>query len=200
MAGSWEWLASETLDSDGDTIDTGAFAVKRYLKVVIDLASNSGNNRPCLRFNGDDDPNYSDRYSGNGGTDGTGQDRTNIRAFGYNDPDRTKYAVVNIGNIANREKLTSQFAMDNGGDGAGNVPNRDESIGKWVNVSDAITSIQVFNDEGGNFESGSIVTVWGADDAPLVYPNLENGTIFITSDTNIHFMWNSSAETWNEVA
>ena len=55
----YEWVSME--NSDGDSIDTGAFAVKRYLKVVIDLASNSGNNRPCLRFNGDDDPNYSDR-------------------------------------------------------------------------------------------------------------------------------------------
>ena len=31
------------------------------------------------------------------------------------------------------------------------------------------------------------------------YPNLENGTIFITSDTNVHYMWNGP-DTWNEVA
>jgi len=31
------------------------------------------------------------------------------------------------------------------------------------------------------------------------YPNLENGTIFITSDTNVHYMWNGT-DTWNEVA
>jgi len=30
-------------------------------------------------------------------------------------------------------------------------------------------------------------------------PSLPNGSVFITSDTNVHYMWNSSAETWNEV-
>jgi hypothetical protein len=29
--------------------------------------------------------------------------------------------------------------------------------------------------------------------------NLPNGTIFITSDTNVHYMWNGT-DTWNEVA
>jgi len=31
------------------------------------------------------------------------------------------------------------------------------------------------------------------------YPSLPNGTIFITSDTNVHYMWNGT-DTWNEVA
>jgi len=35
--------------------------------------------------------------------------------------------------------------------------------------------------------------------ATAVYPNLSNGTIFITSDTNVHYMWNGT-DTWNEVA
>jgi len=31
------------------------------------------------------------------------------------------------------------------------------------------------------------------------YPTLPNGSIFITSDTNVHYMWNGT-DTWNEVA
>jgi len=34
---------------------------------------------------------------------------------------------------------------------------------------------------------------------PAVYPSLPNGTVFITSDTNVHYMWNGT-DTWNEVA
>jgi len=34
---------------------------------------------------------------------------------------------------------------------------------------------------------------------PLVIPDLPNGTIFITSDTNVHYMWDGT-DTWNEVA
>ena len=52
--------------------------------------------------------------------------------------------------------------MDNGGDGAGNAPTRDESVGKWANTSASITSIQAFNDESGDFEAGSSITVLGA--------------------------------------
>ena len=32
-----------------------------------------------------------------------------------------------------------------------------------------------------------------------IYPELVNGTIFVTSDTNVHYMWNGT-DTWNEVA
>jgi len=35
--------------------------------------------------------------------------------------------------------------------------------------------------------------------ASPVYPSLSNGSIFITSDTNVHYMWNGT-DTWNEVA
>ena len=31
------------------------------------------------------------------------------------------------------------------------------------------------------------------------YTNLPNGSVFITSDTNVHYMWNGT-DTWNEVA
>jgi len=34
---------------------------------------------------------------------------------------------------------------------------------------------------------------------PLVKPELPNGSIFITSDTNVHYMWDGT-DTWNEVA
>ena len=63
--------------------------------------------------------------------------------------------------------------------------------------------------DGGNTGTGgtnewkinNILIYNGVSSVPApTYPNLENGTIFITSDTNVHYMWNSSAETWNEVA
>ena len=198
MASSWERLASVTLGSGGDTIDTGTITAKKYLEVTIDLASSGTQNRPCLRFNSDTGSNYGDRYSNGGGADGTGTSRSCIRAFGYNDASKTKYAVVNIINVADKEKLTIQNSMDNGGDGASNIPARDEGIGKWSNTSNAITSIQVFNDESGDFASGSIVTVWGTDDAAPFYPNTPNGTIFEESDTGKHYMFDGSS-TWNEM-
>ena len=61
MPASWERLASVTLGSGGDTIDTGTITAKKYLEVTIDLASSGTQNRPCLRFNSDTGSNYGDR-------------------------------------------------------------------------------------------------------------------------------------------
>jgi len=42
------------------------------------------------------------------------------------------------------------------------------------------------------------VTVWGADDAALVYPNTPNGTIYEESDTGKHYMFDGTSA-WNEM-
>ena len=162
---AWERLAHVVLGSDGDNIDTGTFTAKKSMKVIIHLKASSTTNRPCIRFNGDTGNNYADRYSGNGGSDGTGSSRSNIRVFGYNDASKDKYVVSSITNISDKEKLLIARGMDNGGNGAGNAPTRDESVGKWANTSASITSIQVFNDESGDFEAGSSITVLGAKQA-----------------------------------
>ena len=159
---AWERLAHVVLGSDGDNFDTGTFTAKKNMKVIIRLKASSTTNRPCLRFNGDTGNNYADRYSGNGGSDGTGSSRSNIRAFGYNEANKDKYVVCNITNISDKEKLVISHGLDNGGDGAGNAPTRDESVGKLANTSASITSIQAFNDESGDFEAGSSITVLGA--------------------------------------
>ena len=49
------------------------------------------------------------------------------------------------------------------GAGAGNAPDRREQVGKWANTSDSITSIQALNAAGGDYESGSEITVYGTD-------------------------------------
>ena len=159
---AWERLAHVVLGSDGDNIDNGTFTAKKSMKDIIHLKASTTTNRQCIRFNGDTGNNYADRYSGDGGSDGTGTSRSNIRAFGYNDADNDKYVVSSITNISDKEKLLIAHGMDNGSNGAGNAPTRDESVGKWANTSASITSIQVFNDESGDFEAGSSITVLAA--------------------------------------
>ena len=185
---AWERLAHVVLGSDGDNIDTGTFTAKKNMKVIINLKASSTTNRPCLRFNGDTGNNYADRYSGNGGSDGTGTSRSNIRVFGYNDASKDKYVVSNITNISDKEKLVIAHGMDNGGNGAGNAPTRDESVGKWANTSASITSIQVFNDESGDFEAGSYITVLGASadvvtDEKTTLTNVPANTRYEETDT-----------------
>ena len=107
---AWERLAHVVLGSDGDNIDTGTFTAKKNMKVIIRLKASSTTNRPCLRFNGDTGNNYADRYSGNGGSDGTGSSRSNIRAFGYNEANKDKYVVCNITNISDFDSVLEYAA------------------------------------------------------------------------------------------
>ena len=65
-----------------------------------------------------------------------------------------------------------------------------------------INKMRQFQEFGNEIiQSGSSMTVWGADDAPQtpVYPNLTNGTIFEESDTGKIYMFDGT-DTWNEVA
>ena len=53
---------------------------------------------------------------------------------------------------------------------------------------------------GETYITADNLKVWNdATSSVVTYPNLPNGTIFITSDTNVHYMWNGT-DTWNEVA
>ena len=69
-------------------------------------------------------------------------------------------------------------------------------------LSASVDDLQYFTSKtsGGssidNYIQGSFkgVKVWNNTTSLDDYPNLSNGTVFITSDTNVHYMWNSSAE------
>jgi hypothetical protein len=196
---AWKRLAHVTLGSAGDTIDSGTITATQQLKVIIHLKASSTTNRPCLRFNSDTGNNYSDRYNGNGGSDGTGTSRSNIRVFGYNDASKDKYVVSDIFNKSGEEKLVIAHGMDNGGDGAGNAPTRDESVGKFTTKTGQITSVQVFNDESGDFASGSTLTVLGISDS-VVSSTTNDGSIFEESNTGKHYIWNTTTSTWTVIA
>ena len=53
--------------------------------------------------------------------------------------------------------------MNNNASGAGNAPNRFESVGKWANTSSQINVIQMLEDDGFTFGTDSFIKVWGHD-------------------------------------
>ena len=65
-----------------------------------------------------------------------------------------------------------------------------------LNNTGQITTIKIVN----TLLAGSSITVYGADDTGTgeTYPDLPNGTTFLTSDTNKLYMWDGT-DTWNEV-
>ena len=160
--GIWEELASVELGSAGDSIDTSTFTAKKYLMVQTNgIASGAINFN--FTFNSDTGSNYAERYSENGGSDGTATSQSEIRPR-IGGESTGHYGVYYISNITDKEKLLVGHTMTGGSStGAGNAPTRSEEIAKWVNTSSQINRIEVENTAGGSFNTGSTIKVWGFD-------------------------------------
>ena len=157
----WEELASVELGSSNATIDSGTITAKKYLWFQVYVTGKSTSTKPNMQFNSDTASNYARRFSVNGGADTTEAPRANIMLHETNDSNPTFVNGFIINNQSN-EKLYLGHAINQNTAGAGTAPDRCESIGKWANTSNQITSIQV-NANSGTFGTGSILKVWGAD-------------------------------------
>ena len=159
---SWKELGRTTLGSTGDTIDVSSFAAKDNL-MILGHRIQSGACNMLFRFNADSGSNYASRHSHNGGTDSTSTSQTSSTAIMSGDSSDA-FAVQYVTNITNQEKLVLSNSITQSATGAGTAPNRREKIYKWANTSNAITSVNCFNDEsGGDYAVGSEVVVLGYD-------------------------------------
>lgn len=210
MVVSWQQIWTDKLDAVGASIDTGpdAFGEFPFLRIIIDVVMTGSNeNGLDLRFNGDtSNTSYTIRRSLNGGSDETGG-ANNTYAWwynGYGGTDLNRHAVIDIANEKLKEKLIhcNQIVYDGTFSSA---PNRQQNWSKWCNTSDYITDVELsFNQFGAGATqkagADTKMTIFGGSDGTAVMPSLPNGSVFITSDTNVHYMLNTSAGTWNEVA
>ena len=158
---AWEELASVTLGSASDTLIDATITAKKYL-MIQEHKIPTGNCRSKYQFNGDTGTNYAIRASDDGGSDATSPSIPEIYAYITGG---TAEAFINtyIVNTAAQEKLTMTEIVEQNIAGAGTAPQRRELVGKWANTSNQITSIKVFNDGTGDFDTGSSIKVWGFD-------------------------------------
>ena len=156
----WEELASVELSSASDNFSSGTFTAKKYLWVQVFLKA-SGSINTDFTFNNDTGSNYSERWSINGGSDGTATSSTKLDMLSttsYNE-----FANMFIINNSSNEKLVITHQIGEEGSGAGIASRRQELVGKWSNTSSQITEIDFTNVQTGSFDTGSILKVWGAD-------------------------------------
>ena len=159
---TWERLAHVALSGTADTISSGTISAYENLKVTV-FGIGSGALNTNIRFNADSGYNYAWRCERDGnGSDDTSTSQAEI-AFGGG---ANVFIHCNITNIASKEKLLEGNKTTTTA-GAGNAPDRREQVGKWVNTSSNITSIQAVNTGSGDFAAGSYITVWGANPAPV---------------------------------
>ena len=197
MATSWQRLASVTAGGSTTTITTGTITAKKHLHVEVKVVAASGDSNEVY-FNTDTGSNYSMRLSDDGGSDGTSYTSASAAIIG-DTANHDCLCVTDISNILDKEKLFISHSMRRMATGAGNAPQRQEIVGKWANTSAQITNI-TYKAEGQTISSGTVMTVWGADDQPSTpfYPNIPNGAIFEDTTDGNHYMWNGT-DTWNEV-
>ena len=192
---TWERLTptgsgTHILTSAGDTIDSGTIANKQHLKFEI-YAIADGTVAPSFRFNSDAGTNYTRRREHNGSSDGTNINQNELNSNGAS---TNAYVSGDIINIAAKEKfLIAEYVIQK--TGAGQAPDRMSLTGKWANTSDAITSIQVYNSDNGSFDTGSTLTVWGADDQGTTAKDKSSitdvpiGTRYEETDTRKIYRW-----------
>ena len=164
---SWKELARTTLSSTSATIDSGTFTAKDNLMILYIGVYNSTYVQANLEVgNGtiDTGDNYAYRQSRNGETDQTYNTQPRMFYFASGASGSDEFGVCTIRNVANKEKICVAHGMNtgDGGNGSGNVPDRAESIGKWVNTSNQINRVQVRT--ANLFGVGSEIVVLGCDD------------------------------------
>jgi hypothetical protein len=160
----WEELASDThTGADTDTFTSSTFTAKKYLWIqcFLKIGTTSGVNG-LFRFNGDSGSNYSHRREQNGATDITQINQTNgILVDSWSANGLINIFVIN--NSAN-EKLAIAESVFGETTGSGTAPKRSQSVSKWSNTTDQITSFSLVNTWNSDaFASGSIIKVWGHD-------------------------------------
>ena len=155
-------VTTTPLTSDTSTI-TGTFTGKKWIMGYA-WTYGSGSARNCLRINGQDGgSDYRETYSHEGSTgDASTTSRSNIRMMGENSASHGKFSRFFICKYSGKQPIVHAIGMDDGGSGHGTETEFWESAGKLLSTS-AITSVSIFNDESGDFGSGSLFALWGGN-------------------------------------
>ena len=197
MGAGWTRLGHHTLGSNGVLTATWSGSY-RHLKVLGHFKDRNNGNAFSIRFNDDTSQAYSTRRRNEESNQSSGES-VNTGTFintgmdSYQSDWNLEMNIINP--VGNYHKQMYGHLSGNKSDVGGQ-----HFCGKWKG-GDQIVKIE-FELEAGNesIQSGSSMTVWGADDAPEtpVYPNFPKGTIFEDSTDGKHYMWDGTSA-WNEM-
>jgi len=165
--GGWKELGRTTLGSANDNITVSGLADKRYLMTLFySSGGTGGNSEISWQLNSDTGSNYSLRYSSNGGGDGYFTSKSYMHGDPYDTNDSNpRFSVSYLSNYASKEKLHLSHSMRSNTAGAANAPARGESVSKWSNTSNAVSSITANNRNSGTWSTNDEVVVLGWDPA-----------------------------------
>ena len=158
----WEELADTTFTSSGVSAQT--FTAKKYIWCQFWFTSDASGNGQHFQLGDtggiDTGSTYARRFSINGGADSTSTSQSKIY-FAPQTGAVTHFVNMFMVNNASNEKLSIIQATTSNGSGAGNAPQRRETVGKWVETTNQCDRITIATDAG-TFTGGQL-KVWGSD-------------------------------------
>ena len=185
----WAKLGSTTLGSAGDTINVSGFTASKFNNYLTHAIKSGSGVGTTLTLDGVGGTSYAIRYIENG-TDGERLQQSSwILRFNAND----QFDVGYISNITNQEKLMIGFHVAELTTGAGYAPNRSVFAGKFIQNAQ-FTQITNTNDQGGDFDTSSNLTILGSDGVESM--KVQDGAVFYETDTNKSYILYNSI--WSE--
>jgi len=157
----WHEIGRTTLVGANDTITVSGLPAREHLVFILSLQDTGGTISATFTFNNDSAANYARTSSSNGGADATAFTQSNHVITGAVANDI--YVRMTSTNIATRAKITEWVSQEEGAAGVAAIGNRRQGFGKWVNLTDQISRIDVTNTGTGDFAIGSKVIVLGHD-------------------------------------
>ena len=155
MASTYEKIATTTLGSSAATITFSGIS-GTYTDLILIASGTSTTSTIVMQFNNDTGSNYSDIYMyGDGSSAGAGRHTSQTRIFGSSVGSTISTNIFQIQNYSNTTTYKSCLIR-------GNLTTSAVSAfaGLWRSTS-AITRIDLFNHNGGNFDGGFIATIYG---------------------------------------
>ena len=198
---AWINNKHETLDATSDTMDTTSMTASDF-GVFLNHGIPSGNTQTKYSVNGvDTGSKYAYRSSKNGAGDISNTTSQNNVTYDVGGESDDKFSITYACDIAGAEKLFIGFGISRKEAGAGNAPTRAEVFWKYETTSSRVTAVKDETNQSltGTYAIGSNLSCLGDGGTKISdLANIQTNSIFETSDTGDHYLWNGTA--WGQVA
>ena len=150
-----------TLGGTSDTCEITDLSGSKFNQFLWHKVNTTAANT-IMRINADSGSLYGNRYSSNGGADGTLVSKTN---FELNWINSEEFIMVYGVAISGEEKLFMSWAVHRSTAGAGTAPQRLEMVHKYVpaSLTDTINQVNVTNTDTGDYAADSNLSALGTD-------------------------------------
>jgi len=156
----------DTLSGSGDVLEISDLTPLEFNVFLSNNIAASAIPQAFIRFgssSADTGNNYSYRISLNGATDATTVSTSSIGFEPLSGSNDSSFGIIFAFNLAAEEKLTIEFNVSGNSGGAPTAPNRQETVGKWVNTSDQFDVVNLFNGNTGDYATNSNLSALGTD-------------------------------------